>query len=280
MSEASVITTINYCGTEGLPPKMQFDLTDAHNSVGGPRDSRDLPVYNGRFMDPPPTLDGNGFLLLDRPTEVTDFGDPAQMDVYYQESEKLLHELLHPQVVFMFGHIFRTDDPAESKKRMEATEPLDRSRGGTAGGAHVDFAPEAIDEYIEEFGGDRAGELAGMRVINLNIWRALKNVERTPLALCDGSTAHFDHMLPIEMYNAVGPNSTMKVGLSVQHEPGHRWYYFPNMTPNEVLVFKNFDSDPSVVQRVPHSAIVDPTSSPDAPPRHSVEIRALCFFNR
>jgi hypothetical protein len=278
MSQASVMSTINYCGTEGLPPKMQFDLTDAKNSIGGPRDSREMPVYNARLMDPAPTLDGNGFMMLNRPTTVSDFEDPDQMEVYYREAEKLLDELLHPEVTFMFGHIFRTDDPEETRKRMESEEPLERSRGGAAGGAHVDFAEEAIAQYVEEFGGERAPELAKMRIVNINVWRPIGKVERMPLALCDGSTVNREKMLPIDMYNAVGPYSTMKVGLSLQYEPGHRWYYYPDMTSDEVLVFKNFDSAPGVVPRVPHSAIVDPTSSPDAAPRHSIEVRALCFL--
>ncbi|MCL2396416.1 MAG: hypothetical protein FWC87_17240 [Acidimicrobiaceae bacterium] len=278
VSQASVISTINYCGTDGLPPKMQFDLTDAKNSIGGPRDSRETPVYNARLMDPAPTLDVNGFMMLNHPTAVSDFDDPVQVDRYYQDAEKLLDELLHPEVTFMFGHIFRTDDPEETRKRMESEEPLERSRGGTAGGAHVDFAEEAIAQYVEEFGGERAAELAEKRIVNLNVWRPIGKVERMPLALCDGSTASRSGMVPIDMYNAVGPYSTMKVGLSVQYEPGHRWYYYPDMTSDEVLVFKTYDSDPSVVQRVPHSAIVDPTSAPDAPPRHSIEVRALCFL--
>lgn len=279
MSQASVISTINYCGTEGLPPRLRFDLTDAKNSVGAPRDPREMTISNARLMDPGPSLDHNGFMLLNRPTAISDFDDPEQLDRYYREAEKLVDELLHPEQIFMFGHIFRTDDPEEGRKRLESETPLERSRGGPAGGAHVDFDEESIQTYIKELGGERADDLARRRVVNVNLWRGIGKVERMPLALCDGSTADREQMVPVEMYNAVGPYSTMKVGLNLQYNPGHRWYYYPDMTPDEVLVFKTYDSDSSVVQRTPHSAVVDPTSSPDAPPRHSIEVRALCFFD-
>jgi hypothetical protein len=51
------------------------------------------------------------------------------------------------------------------------------------------------------------------------------------------------------------------------------------MTRDEVLVFKQWDSDPTKSGRSCfHSAILDPTARPDAPPRESIEVRAVAFF--
>jgi hypothetical protein len=283
MSSPFVTTTISYCGTEGAPERMRFDLTAIITGVSAPRDAHELPVYDARQIEEKPTLDRNGFTLASFPTEVTDFLDEDQVEkVYYPEVEEFLKRQLGAEEVFMFGHIMRTDDPdaaQERSDRIASGVPLERSKSGPAGGAHVDFDEQSVRAYIPELvGEDRAEELAQKHFVNVNVWRGISKVERMPLALCDASTCDLDQMRPVDMYNAVGPNSTMKVGLSVQYDPGHRWYYYPDMTPDEVLVFKQFDSDPAAVRRTPHSAIVDPNSAADAAPRYSMEIRALCFL--
>lgn len=283
MSSPTVTTTINYCGTEGLPPRLRFDLTDIKNSVSAPRDSREVTVYNARQIERDGSLDRRGFTMVNSPTAVSDFDDADQVEkIYYPEIEDLLAKLLGTEEIIVFGHIHRTDDPGATQERTESEAPLDRTRSGPAGGAHVDFDEESIKTYVAEFAGDKdkTDQLLKKRVVNVNIWRGTRKVERMPLALCDGSTARRDQMIPVDMVNAVGPYATTKVGLNLQYSPDHRWYYYPEMTPDEVLVFKTYDSDGSVVQRTPHSAIVDPTSAADAPPRHSIEIRALCFLDR
>ncbi len=45
------------------------------------------------------------------------------------------------------------------------------------------------------------------------------------------------------------------------HQPGHRWWYFPEMTSDEALLFKLHDSDHSVAWRVPHTAFHDAGSA-------------------
>lgn len=278
-SHANVTATMNYCGTDGLPPRLRFDLTDITNSVGGPRDSHEMTIANARQLQTRPTLDGNGFTLLEHHSAVADFNDEAQVErIYYPEVKDLLTTLLGAEEAYVFGHIYRTDDPEATKARL-ALDKMERERSGPAGGVHVDFDEESIYVYVNELAGEeRAPELLKKRIVNVNLWRGINMVERTPLAVCDGSTLGESQLIPIDMYNAVGPNSTKKVGLSVTYSAEHRWYYYPLMTPDEVLLFKTYDSDPSVVCRTPHSAFADPTSDPHAPPRHSLEIRALCFL--
>jgi hypothetical protein len=242
----SVMATINYCGTEGLRPKLKFDLTDVANSVSGPRDSREVTIRNARQAEDDLSFDGSGFTLITTLTAVSDFDDPDQIEnIYYPEVEDLLKRMLGAEDVFVFGHIHRTDEPEATRERMESKAPLDRSRSGPAGGAHVDFDQESVETYVEELAGDRAESLSKKWVVNVNLWRGTSKVQRMPLALCDGSTAERDQMIPVDMYNAVGPNSTTKVGLNLQYNPAHRWYSYPEMTPDEVLVFKTYDSDPA-----------------------------------
>ena len=48
--------------------------------------------------------------------------------------------------------------------------------------------------------------------------------------------------------------------------------------PDEILVFKLFDSDRGRVQWTGHTAFNDPGAAPDAPPRESIEIRTISFL--
>ena len=57
------------------------------------------------------------------------------------------------------------------------------------------------------------------------------------------------------------------------------FFYLPEMTPEETYIFKVYDTDErSGVRFTAHTAFDDPTSSPNARPRESVESRALVFF--
>jgi hypothetical protein len=63
------------------------------------------------------------------------------------------------------------------------------------------------------------------------------------------------------------------------YNPDHRWFYFPEMTRDEALVFKVYDSAKDGRARfTPHTSFSDPTSAADAPPRQSIEVRTFAFF--
>ena len=66
---------------------------------------------------------------------------------------------------------------------------------------------------------------------------------------------------------------------SFTYNPKHRWFYFPQMQRNEALLLKCYDSKEDGRARfTAHTSFEDPTSPPDAPPRESIEVRALIFF--
>ena len=68
-------------------------------------------------------------------------------------------------------------------------------------------------------------------------------------------------------------------GLSDHNAAKHRWYYFPKMQMDEVLLFKQFETDTSLPGCMTfHTAFVDPTVRPDGPERQSIECRAFLYF--
>lgn len=66
----------------------------------------------------------------------------------------------------------------------------------------------------------------------------------------------------------------------------HRFYYMKDMTPEEALLIKCFDSRSSlmtdgatdIAHGAAHTAFVDPETPEDAPPRQSIEVRCLVFY--
>ena len=65
----------------------------------------------------------------------------------------------------------------------------------------------------------------------------------------------------------------------VAFNPGHRWVYYSDMRRDELLMFRGYDSDPARSRRVPHTAFDDPSAGDDAPPRESIDIRCVAFFD-
>jgi hypothetical protein len=109
----------------------------------------------------------------------------------------------------------------------------------------------------------------------VNVWRPLAKVESLPLALCDARTIAPSDLVPSDL---VYPD---KVGetFSIAYNPAHRWFYFPELEPDEPVLLKIYDSrDDGTARLSAHSAFADPTSRPNAPPRRSIELRALLFF--
>jgi hypothetical protein len=66
---------------------------------------------------------------------------------------------------------------------------------------------------------------------------------------------------------------------SVRHSPAHRWYYAPEMQPDEALLLKCYDSEtePGIARFMPHTAFEDPTAPPDILLRESIELRSMVF---
>ena len=66
--------------------------------------------------------------------------------------------------------------------------------------------------------------------------------------------------------------------LGDRNSQAHRWFYFPQMTKEEVLLFKQWDSDRTLSGRVCfHTAFNSLDEAEGARCRESIEIRAFCF---
>ena len=209
-----------------------------------------------------------GFDLHEFPTAVTDFLDQQQItSIYEGEVESFLRATTGCYRVHIFDHTVRASDP-ELRETKQVREP--------ASLVHNDYTAKSGYTCLRENLGDDAEALAQGRFQIVNIWRPLVDpVQDFPLALCDARSVD-----PLDLIDSErrAPNHIGEIQLAV-HAPEQRWYYYPQMRPPEVLLFKTFDSkdggnNPCSI----HSAIRLPQVPADARPRESVETRAFVFY--
>jgi len=214
------------------------------------------------------SFDTTGFVLVDRPTRVTNFYDQKQVDdVYMPEIVDLIRDLTGAARVVTFGTVLRNnakDAPAHAHKSVH--------------NAHIDYniaTTRAVQNRLLPEA-ERA-RYANSRVMQINVWRPIATIESAPLALCDSSSVAKADLIhgPIGGKSQAGPGAA---GWNLAYNPAHRWYYAPRMKPNEAYVFRLCDSDAGAQQWAAHTSFEDPTSGRDAAPRQSIEVRTLALF--
>jgi hypothetical protein len=234
-----------------------------------PQDPREVTIRDVRPIADRLSFDRNGFVLVEAPSAVRDFADPAQIEcVYLPEIVALVERLTGAEKVLTFGTMIRSDS-------------RDTTDGGLpAYGAHVDYGDFTVRAMVRDLLGEAEAERwLARRYMLINLWRPIQVVERTPLALCDASTVRADDLFDSEIRGGLGdPNRPSLWGYNLAYDAGHRWYYAPRMRPEEIYAFKLFDSDRARVQLTAHSAFDDPTTPADAAPRRSIEIRTISFM--
>ena len=221
-------------------------------------------VYNARLADI--SFEKNGFTLVRQKTDVDLTDQAAAMKFYYPEVQELVKKLTGAKEVIAFMGILRGGEQ--------------NAGGGPALSAHVDFTEYGLRSSLERFAPERAEAIKGKRLVNINVWRPLATVERSPLAVCDKSSVDRSDFLRINFGSATQTGAVQEpAGFNCAYNPNHRWYYYPFMEPDEVLVFKLFDTGETNWKMTAHTAFDDPTSAPDAPPRISYEIRTVAVFD-
>ena len=230
-----------------------------------------------------------GFELRSVPSSVERWDDPAEVVArHHPEVADLVRAEVGCSAVLFYPAIARS--PAASARHADLgpieaahsdyTEDY-RSMLATAGHPYLDILAPSM-----EVAGVTPGDLASAdRILTLQFWRNVGPARPDqPLALCDATTVGRDELTPhlVERYGGV----ITRFQSFLLHPPptdrARRWFTFPAMEPDEVVMFRAFDSDRAERSEpfwTPHTAFLDPVAGPDAPARQSVEIRAICLFD-
>jgi hypothetical protein len=246
-------------------------------SVGG----GDRSLYQGDYVMQPvrirsarsesPSLDREGFLLTRHASAVRDFYDDGEIAAVYEpEVEALVGRITGAVRVEIFDHTRRAAS-REVQQARRIREP--------ASIVHNDYTarsgPQRLRDHFRQ-GPDEAEALLRRRFAIVNVWRSIRGTVRTaPLALCDASSLAPEDLVPVKR------QARERIGEIQQavYDPAHRWYYFPEMQPDEALLIKTYDSATDGRARFTlHTSFDDPTAPADAEPRESLETRCFAFF--
>lgn len=178
---------------------------------------------------------------------------------------------------------------------------------------HGDYAQEGAPKRLENFtkppgnndtfrkilgdtpliSPEEYSELKNRRFAFINLWRNIADypVYDTPLAMVDAATTTPNDIVTVEFRYIDVTIETYLGG----YNPNHRWVYYPQLTKNEGVLLKTYDSqgaiwnDPNYPPyhkdkpAIPaafalHSAFKDKNASPDLPKRQSCEVRTVVFY--
>lgn len=263
--------------------QVQFTVNDGNTPVAlvhepgekpddrtGQFEYRDIEVHDGRPIADQLDLDREGFAFQRFGTAVTDFFDDDEVRlVYYPEMETLVKQVTGAAKAVVFDHTIRVGDP-EKQAARKVRAPV--------ANVHNDFTTRSAPQRVRDLlPADEAEARLQKRYGSINIWRPLREpVETKPLAICEYHSIRDEDLIPAER------NYGDRIGgvLNLAHHPDQRWYYFPKMECEEVVILKCYDSLTDGTARwTCHGAFDDPTSPANAAPRESIEIRTLYFFD-
>lgn len=258
-------------------PKLEFCTEDESLSTMQTLPGEMVTFQSARGLET--SLDREGFTLVPHISRVEDFGlieeDPATDQLYNGEMAALLREATGASFALMLGG---------AKKRFgeSAVDELAKLiNAKPARYAHADNTDEAAALLFSHITAAAGQQLpSNCQWALFNIWRAVTPPPQDfPLAVCDARSVD-----PADEITVTAVTTTRSTGdmrhdtLGHLYNPQHRWYYYPDMTRDEVIIFKAHDSRQDVARRVAHTAFTDPTCPRDIPTRASVEARGLAIF--
>jgi hypothetical protein len=270
----AVESSVNYLDEMDEMPVFYADRYERDNLK---LSAHAIKVQDARALQPVSSLEREGFGLFHHASAVQNFRDTDEvLRVYRPEIERLLTDLTGARKVLVTGPVLRWSERAPESGTLLNSRP--------ARFVHVDYSRKSFEEFAV-----RHLETAGIthfepwlrgRYVAYNIWRVLTPPPQdAPLGVCSANSVRLEDavtgMAVIDPPNA--PVLRFESSL-YRFNPEHRWFYFPNMRPDEALVFKAFDSDRSRIQGCPHSAFDDPGCPAGVVPRASVEIRAYAYY--
>jgi hypothetical protein len=258
------------------------------------------PIYNARegFWDDdlgqlvPPSLSRCGFTLLHAPTTVADFFDLDQVRSIYLPH---LREQVIPRafkndgssisdIIFWFPMYRREEQLTQGTSRsdncVESAPIAPLAHIDTDVGAYQDVTEvmqlvdknRVDDAYQAQFFDPSAIECAlksGRRFAIVNLWRNAnfqqQPILRAPLAILSTRYSHHNHARPCFPDAKPDPITS-------------RWYTFPNMSHDECLLFCQYDRNLQKPSDMWHCALSS-ICERDAPPRQSLDVRALIVFD-
>jgi len=289
----SVPTSLTFGRTR--PDVTEKWFVDINNLSNRNYDTINTPmnVYDMRGQESLTHIDVTGFQAITSPSTISgDFILTAPEDevkkVYYPEVESLLLRQTGASRVIFFDHTIRKPRPPGVAEGPNARDAVFF--------AHIDQTPASTLRRVARHD---VPPTPWKRVQLINVWRPLKyTVYDKPLAVCDFNSV--DVLNDLAPTNLLYPPPLPKgETYSLKYNPNQVWWYWSEMTPDDVMLLKCYDSASRELTRVtesaaeglpedqirdvagltPHTAFIDDEGTKKGISRHSIEVRALVFYD-
>ncbi len=265
--------SFNYTRDDGSVPEVYFYEPPPGTVVHQPgNDPHVMAIVDGWSRAATFSLDREGFALREFHHSFDHFDDDeAVRTQFYAPVAEFVRNAVGARRVVVFDHTIRS----KVNEQQQTAEHTTTQRAPVMI-VHCDYTPVSGPLRVRQLLPDEADALLARRVAFYNFWKPLKRrVEEKPLAMCDVTSAQQQDMLEMKLRyrERTGEIFVMR------HSSAHRWWYFPRMTPENVVLLKTYESETDGRARfLGHSAFDDPNTPPDAPTRESIEIRTMAFF--
>ena len=236
------------------------------------KDPHEVDITDARSLAGEPKLDVNGVELFVMPSAVEDWRDEEGVNrVYGPEIAAFLERITGADEVIVTG-------PAILRWSERSPDAGTRHNSYAARLVHSDCYFTAARQQTLETNPHPDRRVA--RSAHHNIWRAFSGPPiDVPLAVCDALSVRDEDVIEASANFDVDGEIVWRLpSMNFRFSDRHRWLFWSGMTPDEVLVFKRWDTDASKARYVPHSGFTDPTVGDEANPRASVEMRAISYW--
>ena len=257
-----------------VPNRYSVRHPDELRNIGA---TERIEVHNARLLNPAATLASHGFQLVHAPSQANLMDTEVVRSIFYEECRGLLQRVTGCAEARGGAHEYRNGFGGETGPRGAKPAP-NGSGGAYAQGIHADMCAAVESRFQRLIPDERHFE-------SINIWRSTTpaTIRTMPLAVCDMRSVQ-----PSDIVFGDGQNTsnikqyTKVVDQRLIHGPHQRWYYFPAMTPDEVLLFRQYDTRQEALnlRTVFHTAVADPTTPPDAPMRYTIEVRMQAIYGK
>lgn len=257
---------IGYVAAMADKPISHAGYPDKENLV---MDWRDVAVASAHGLSAD-SLRTCGFTVVSHKSEISAFDeDGVWKDRFALEIEELVKSVTGAREVF----VPQRAASVRSVQLMGSQAP--------ASFCHNDFTPGSAARHVAALVPERANELLAKRFAAYNLWRLIKpGPQDQPLALCDARSTNAADMIPSEArYTIKSEDHVFGEMACFRYNPAHRWFYYPDLTVDEILIWAGYDSDPEQASIVPHTAFVDKNCPVGAGPRTNIDCRCFAFFD-
>ena len=262
-----------YRGTRMPPPESVTDENERRSMYN----RRRVKVYDARELIPLPSVSTFGFTLVEHESQCADMSDQAMVtSVLYEEYARLLQDLTGCFAVKVTQHQYRNGYGGLPVGHPRGARATPNGSDGVYGGIHSDVTPYSEPGW--------APLVDGRHFQVFNFWQSsdpTRPIQIMPLSLCDMASVDPSDMIYADSWNQT-KNPRKLVSYRLAFNKAQRWYYYPNMQPNELLIFKQYDSMEEAPNRrcVYHGAIDVPNVPYPALLRETIEVRLLALYGK